>query len=220
MLRNTYWIIAITASIGLVTAIACGSDSKKPDPTPAAQANPALTEVQAALNNFANLKNFRATFAAQNKSASGTISAVAFTYDVVTPDKYQLYTGPTAGITRVVGKETFSYDRAKDEWTLLTDYSGAAYEGYNRLFDAKTMTDISKSLAETATVTKGSTDTVEGKTCQLYVITDNKSGNKTDMCVADNLPLRFIYHTGELNTTAVFSNYNTNIAIDRPKTIN
>lgn len=218
MQTKIYWLLAIAASVALVAAVSCGSSSKKSNATPVAKASPELTEVQTALSNFAALKNFKATFAAQNKAANGTISATAFTYDVVPPDKYQLYTGPTAGITRVVGNETFSYDRPTDKWTLLTDYSGSAYDGYNRLFDPKTMKDISASLGETATVTKGATDTVDGKTCQLYVITDKESGNKTDMCIADSLPLKFVYHTGDLMTTATFSNFNTNVDIDRPKT--
>jgi hypothetical protein len=80
------------------------------------------------------------------------------------------------------------------------------------------MSDLAKSMADTATVAKGASETVEGKTCQLYVITDTATQNKNDMCIADNLPLRFVFRTTDgLTTTAVFSNYNTNIEIERPR---
>jgi len=224
MLKTIFWLSAVLALVSF-TGAACGSGSssdKDKDKTSGkqmtAQEKQALTEVKGALTNFANVKSFKVVLVAQVLQPSGMITSSTFTYDFVPPDRYQLYTGPTAGITRVVGSETFTYDRPSDRWMLLTDYSGPAYQGFNKLFDAKTMAAIAESLGDSATVTKASTDTVEGKICQLYVLTDEPTQNKTDLCIADNLPLRFVYHVGSLTTTAVFSAYNTNIEIERPKT--
>jgi hypothetical protein len=222
MLKAISRMAVIAALLVMGTTVACGSGSSSEDKTASkglpGQDDQALRTVQAALTNFATVKNFKVVMTAQVRQPNGMIGGASFTYDFVQPDRFQLYTGPTAGITRVVGNETFAYDRPTDKWTLLTDYSGSAYDGYNKLFESKRLNDIAKSMGETTTVVKGATETVEGKTCQVYVLTDQPTQNKTDMCIADNLPLRFIYHVGDLTTTAVFSNYNANIEIDRPKT--
>jgi hypothetical protein len=58
---------------------------------------------------------------------------------------------------------------------------------------------------------------VNGKTCQAYVLTVVSTGNTTDVCIADNYPQRVVYHTGKLDTTATFSDFNGNVVVDRPQ---
>jgi hypothetical protein len=79
------------------------------------------------------------------------------------------------------------------------------------------MSDLAKEIGVTATVAKGSTESVNGKTCQQYKLTVTSTGNTTDVCVADKLPLKLVYHTGKLDTTATFSDYNGDIKIDKPQ---
>ena len=85
----------------------------------------------------------------------------------------------------------------------MTDFTPSTETGLN-------------TVRPTATVEKKATDTINGKTCQAYVLTVVATGNTTDVCIADNYPLRLVYHTGKLDTTAVFSDFNGNIVIDRP----
>ena len=146
MLRPIYAMAAIAALLAIGAAIACGSSSSSDEKTAGkgipGQDNQALSAVQAALTNFATVKNFKVVMTAQVRQPNGMIGGASFTYDFVPPDRFQLYTGPTAGITRVVGNETFAYDRPTDKWSVITDYSGSAYDGFNRLFDSKRMTDL------------------------------------------------------------------------------
>ena len=223
MLKRTYWLAATVALISIALTAACGSGSssekdKSAGNTATAQDKQTIAEVKEAFLNLAAAKTFKIAIVAQVRPPTGMITNSIFTYDFVPPDKYQLYTGPTANITRQVGGETFSYDRMRDQWSVLADYSGPSFPGLSRLTDAKRMTEAANAIGTTASVSKGGTDTIEGKTCQLYVLTDGPSQNKTDMCIADKLPLRFVYHSGDLSTTVVFSAFNTDIQIDRPKT--
>src|SRR6266545_5887179 len=103
MLKTIFWLSVLVAFVA-VTGAACGSGSssdKDKDKVSdsgkqmTAQEKQALTEVQAALMNFANVKSFKVAIVAQVLQPSGMITNSTFTYDFVPPDRYQLYTGPT-----------------------------------------------------------------------------------------------------------------------------
>ena len=57
--------------------------------------------------------------------------------------------------------------------------------------------------------TKGGTDTVAGKRCQVYSIPT------TEICLADDLPLRIVITSGTTKTTIVFTSFD-NVDIKAP----
>ncbi len=189
-------------------AAACGGAAAPPPP----KLDPAATEVKAAMVNLANAKSFRAQLAAQTRRPDGSVGSVAFLYEFVPPDRYQLSVGTST--TRVVGGETFA--KSGDTWTIIKDFSGSEYAGVNRIFDAKFLAQLDDNIGKTSTVVKGGTDTSEGKQCQMYTLTDTASGNKMDICTADNYPIRMVTHFGDLSSTALLRDFNANIVIDRP----
>jgi hypothetical protein len=206
------------AGLALLAAACGGSDNSKSTTTPTAKMAPgqdaqAVKDVQAAFQNLSAVKALRAEISAQQVQANGNVAASVFKYDFVPPDRYQL-TSSTGGITRVIGDETFAF--ANNAWTRLADYSGTDYAGFDHFFNPKLMSQLAKEIGGTATVAKGSTDTVNGKSCQMYTLTVISTGNTTEVCIADKYPARLVYHTGKLDTVATFSDINGNVQIDRP----
>ncbi|GEM_PF-4683347 len=198
------------AAWGATLAMACGAPAAPPPQPPV---DPAVTEIKAVMANYAAAKSLRAQISAQVARPDGTTNTLEFVYSFVQPDRYESSSNPNTS-TRVVGNETFS--RSGSTWTLQKEWSGSDYDGMNRLFDQKTMNQWNESIGKTSTVAKGATDAVDGKQCQLYVLTDTPTGKKTDVCVADNYPIRMVYHFGALNTTVLLKDFNTSIAIERP----
>lgn len=196
----------------VLLAVACGGsdggDDKKVTPT-----SQAVTEVRNAFKNLAKVKAVRAEISAQQMAASGQINLTVFKYDFVPPDRYQL-TSATGTISRVINGDLYSF--ANNVWMKLPEYSGSDYEGFDHFFNPKFVDELANEIGTTATVEKKGTETVNGKTCQNYVMTVVATGNTTDVCIADNYPLRVVYHTGKLDTTAIFSDYNGNVVIERP----
>ena len=197
----------------VVLMMACGGSTGGDDGKTAKGEDAAVKEVRTAFANLAKVKAVRAEIAAQQIGANGQIGTTVFKYDFVPPDRYQL-TSATGTISRVVGDELFSF--ANNVWMRLPEYSGADYAGFDHFFNPKLMTQLAEEIGTTATVEKKATETINGKTCQAYVLTVVATGNTTDVCIADSYPLRLVYHTGQLNTTATFSDYNGNVVIDRP----
>ena len=207
--------------IGLLTigalvlfAVACGGseggDDKKSNAKPA---DASVTEVRNAFKNLAKVKAVRGEISAQQLAANGQVNTTVFKYDFVPPDRYQL-TSSTGTISRVVNGDLYSF--ANNVWMKLPEYSGKDYEGFDHFFNPKFMDELANEIGTTATVEKKATDTINGKSCQAYVQTVVSTGNTTDVCIADNYPLRLVYHTGKLDTTAVFSDFNGNIVVDKP----
>jgi hypothetical protein len=196
----------------MLFAIACGGSEGGTDKkvTPTSQA---VTDVRNAFKNLAKVKTVRADITSQQIGANGQIGNSVFKYDFVPPDRYQL-TSSSGSISRVVNGDLYSF--ANNVWTKLPEYSGKDYEGFDHFFNPKFMDELANEIGTTATVEKKATDTINGKTCQAYVLTVVSTGNTTDVCIADNYPLRLVYHTGKLDTTAVFSDFNANIVIDKP----
>ena len=146
-----------------------------------------MTEVRNAFKNLAKVKAVRAEITAQQIGANGQVANSVFKYDFVPPDRYQL-TSSTGGISRVVNGDLYSF--ANNVWTKLPEYSGKDYEGFDHFFNPKFMDGLAEEIGTTATVEKKATDTINGKTCQAYVLTVVSTGNTTDVCIADNYPLR------------------------------
>jgi hypothetical protein len=208
-------IVVLTFGALLLLTGACGGSeggSAKQSNDPPVDA--AVLEVRNAFKNLAKVKAVRAEISAQQRAASGQINLTMFKYDFVPPDRYQL-TSATGTISRVVGDELFAF--ANGTWTRLPEYSGADYAGFDHFFNPKFMDELANEIGKTATVAKKGTEMVNGKSCQAYVMTVVATGNTTDVCIADNYPLRLVYHTGPLDTTAVFSDFNGDVKIDRPQ---
>jgi len=207
-------LISLSAIVLLL--VACGGsnggDDKKSNGKPV---DASVTEVRNAFKNLAKVKAVRADITAQQIGANGQVANSVFKYDFVPPDRYQL-TSSTGTISRVVNGDLYSF--ANNVWMKLPEYSGTDYEGFDHFFNPKFMDELANEIGNSATVEKKATDTINGKTCQAYVLTVVSTGNTTDICLADNYPLRIVYHTGKLDTTAVFSDFNANIVIDRPPT--
>jgi len=189
-----------------------GGDDKKSNAKPV---DASVTEVRNAFKNLAKVKAVRADITAQQIGANGQVANSVFKYDFVPPDRYQL-TSSTGTISRVVNGDLYSF--ANNVWMKLPEYSGSDYEGFDHFFNPKFMDGLAEEIGTSASVEKKATDTINGKSCQAYVLTVVSTGNTTDICIADNYPLRIVYHTGKLDTTAVFSDFNANIVIDRPPT--
>src|SRR5215204_5371826 len=206
--------------IGLMTigalmllVVACGGSQGGDDKKNAKPVDSSVTEVRNAFKNLAKVKAVRAEITAQQIGANGQVANSVFKYDFVPPDRYQL-TSATGTISRVVNGDLYSF--ANNVWMKLPEYSGSDYEGFDHFFNPKFMDELANEIGTTASVEKKATETINGKTCQAYVLTVVSTGNTTDVCIAENYPLRIVYHTGKLDTTAVFSDYNGNFVIDRP----
>lgn len=208
---------ALLTSLVLLTLVAaCGSgQSSEAKNKPPQQDQVAVNEVKSTFINLSNAKSFRALLSAQTLRPDGTQGLSEFLYEFVLPDKYQLAVPGSATATRVVGSETFS-KAANGTWSLIPEYSGSDYAGYNKLFDQKTVAALMEEVGKTATVTKGAMDSIEGKQCQVYTVTDTPTQKTTDICIADRLPVRIIYNFGQLKTTVVFRDFGASIDLSRP----
>lgn len=203
----------LTIGALMLLAVACGGSQGGDDKKNVKPTDAAVTEVRNAFKNLAKVKAVRAEISAQQIGANGQIGLTVFKYDFVPPDRYQL-TSSTGGISRVINGDLYTF--GNNVWMKLPEYSGKDYEGFDHFFNPKFMDGLAEEIGTTATVEKKATDTINGKTCQAYVLTVVSTGNTTDVCIADNYPLRLVYHTGKLDTTAVFSDFNGNVVVDKP----
>jgi hypothetical protein len=214
--RNAFLVVMLGMVLAFVAA--CGSGQSSEDKNRSGQSQQdqaAIQEVKSAYANFANLKSLRAQMSAQTQRPDGTIGATDFIYEIVPPDRYQLFVVGSPTSTLVIGNETFT-KAANGTWSKIPEYSGTDYTGFNKLFNPQTISAFADQLGKTATVTKGGMDSSEGKQCQMYTITDNTTKNPTEVCIADRLPIRTVYNTGNLKTTVLLRDYNTPIDLSRP----
>ena len=151
------------------------------------------------LKNLASAKSWKASVQdSSDPSSSGTLEYQA-------PDKFHV-TFPDYEIISL-GSDT--YIKQGDSW-LKVPSTGAS----GPLFDTNSFQDTIDA-AQTASVTKGGTDTVNGTKCQLYNYTDTASNDKVQVCVADDLPLRVVQNDGESTSTTTFD-FKTAINIKAP----
>jgi outer membrane lipoprotein-sorting protein len=200
----------------LFVAIGCGGGSKDKSSggtkqTPAsgvestaqpAQTRPAGaaasdTELAAFISAFTKVKSFKATMTIEAGPGQPKQEG---TMEVILPDKYYLkFTGAAASDSfEIISIGNDLYTKFGPSWTKQ---SGG---GIGRIFDPKQISDLA---AASKNYTKGGTDTVNGKKCQLY--TQSEGGSTTELCIADNLPLRVVTSGsgGSGKTTLLFSDY-------------
>jgi hypothetical protein len=211
-----------TSILGLALAACGGSSSSKSTPvstsstpapataiatfgTSAAQTTETKTvgsssgaegELTSVYQNILKLKSFRATI------STGGTSAVTGTMEEVLPDKFHL---TLPGGIEVINIGNDSYSKSGATWTKSTSTAGP-----RSTLAAADITNQIKAL-QTAGVAKGGTDSVNGKTCQIYTSGD------TEYCIDSNkLPLRIVTGTGTSKATIIFTDFNTNIDIKAP----
>jgi hypothetical protein len=151
---------------------ASGSATQAPSSSSGGGSNVSTDELKALVANFVKVKSFRMVLQDGSGNQQGTIEYVA-------PDKYHINVSGLEVIT--IGKD--NYLKQGGTWTKLPSSQSAT-----PLFDASTIKQELDSLDVTK-YTKGGTDTVNGTKCQLYTVTES-DGTKTELCVANGLPLR------------------------------
>lgn len=115
--------------------------------------------------------------------------------------------GPLAGLEFItIGGD--SYTKVAGKWTKGASSSGS-------LFNPQDIADGLKEGIATTPVTKGGTETVNGKRCQVYTAKDT-DGTTTSFCVADNLPHRMTLTATNGSFTILLSDFNSNITIRPP----
>ncbi len=200
--------------VALVIAVGCGgSDNKDKSSSnnqdqPAAQSTAAQsgsggnTDLSGFVDAFTKVKSFKAVItvdpAAGQQKQEGTM-------EVVLPDKYHLSFTSTGGAGSAVASGNFEIiSIGSDLYTKLgNNWMKQSGGGIGRIFDPKQISDLASASKN---YTKGGTDTVNGKKCQVY--TQTEGSTSTELCIADNLPLRVVTSgSGSAKTTLVFSDY-------------
>lgn len=216
MLRKTPLFVLIAISALLLAA--CGGGKKeaaaptaRADGGGAAQATATAPsaatgdDIKKLYENFAKVKSFRATMKVE---AGGQTQEGSM--EVVLPDKMHLKMTVAGQQVEMIMIGTDTYTKVGGSWTKMTvpGMDAAALD----------IDDLSKDFQEASTSSaaqKGGTDTVNGKRCQIYTITET-DGGKTELCIADGLPLRVVIQSSDSKVTMTFSDFNANIEIKAP----
>ncbi len=212
MLRTRLTTLIVIAL--LVVIVACGGKSEKdrknvllPDAGSAHNRSQteAASELQKVVDAYTKVKTFRATLEVEGPGFPKQRGNL----EVVMPDKFHAKYPPVADQpgTEVILIGSDTYFKTGDAWTKQAAPQGAT------VLNASGVQSTVQSLVE-AGASKGPTDTVEGKKCQSYSAS-GQSG-KQEICIADNLPLRYSLETGDIKTTLTFSDYNKDIEIKAP----
>jgi hypothetical protein len=213
------YLVAFLGAAILVPALACGggddddaqASGSQPTQAPATQASgtqptqrPQGTATSAAsgsgneLSNFGRnvrqLKSYKASFVMES---GGTRQEG--TMEIIVPDKLRM---TIAGVEYVViGSDT--YVKAGPTWIKAPGGGGGLG------FSPTLFTGLAASLATAAEtgqgVTKGGTDTVNGTRCQLY--TASAQGTNTEVCIANDLPLRIVSTQAGFKYTIILSDF-------------
>jgi hypothetical protein len=166
----------------------------------------AAGELQSVAENFAKVKSFRARMTSDRTGAGP--SQVEEEY--VAPDRLHVsLSGGGAGLTEAIKIGTDTYTKTGSTWTK-------APVAIPNSFDLKSTADNAVQGLERSTVTKGGTDTVDGKRCQLYHVTRAGESTGVDVCVYNGLPLQIVAQTSNGKVTIVYTDYNSNIDINPP----
>lgn len=228
-MKSSRKLLALAAAPLILALVACGGGDKKTD-TPSSTSSggnqPAATTPSSSsgssssgssnansgggsvsgdaiadvITNFAKAKSWKAEI----KDESDPDASGKFEY--VAPNKYHLASSEFEII--IIGSD--SYLKMGGDWVK----SPSGVDSGN-LFNPDDLKD-SIDAAKSAKVTKGGKDKVNGKDCQLYTYTDADTGGDTEMCVADNLPLRITDKSGDSESTITFSDFNSNFDIKAP----
>lgn len=162
-------------------------------------------DIKKLYENFAKVKSFRATMKVE---AGGQTQEGSM--EVVLPDKMHVKMTVAGQQVEMIMIGADTYTKFGDNWMKMT------LPGMEET--AIDVDDLSKDFQEASTSSaaqKGGTDTVNGKRCQVYTITE-PSGDKTELCMADGLPLRVVIQSSDSKVTMTFSDFNANIEIKAP----
>ncbi len=162
-------------------------------------------DLGAVLDNFAKIRTFRAQMTVEQTGQPNQQG----TLEVVQPDKLHLTISgivagtPTPGIEIIsIGQD--SYVKVGPNWQKQPG------GGAGTIFDPSSIAGF-----DPASAARGGTDSVNGRKCQLYTF-KNTDGDPTEMCVANNLPLRIMTTSANGKITVIFSDYNTPFEIKPP----
>lgn len=227
-----HWFLGACAALMIAVLTACGGSDNKSGiiggnngsssssgSTPAAGGTSVPTsanvtpatgpagDVQNALGNLVKAKSFKGTINVEGGQFKGN-----GTIEVVTPDKFHLMFNGGGGVgnLELISVGTTTYSKTGNTWTK--NNGGAGTIGIDPTSLTKQVTDISK----TAPTVKGGTDNVNGKSCRIYTMNDAQSKSKTDICIANDLPVKLTIAGGGSTVTLTFSDFNSNIDIKAP----
>ena len=173
-------------------------------------------ELRGALENFARQKSFRAKLSA-DAGATGKLEAQL---EYAEPDRLHVTLTkapiPFNGIEAIAVDQEL-YLKTAGRWSKQGTGTGIANGLGGLTFEPSTVTSGFEMLDPTTTITRGNTETVNGKRCQNYVIKDSTQPDSTvNVCIADNLPQKLTIVSTEANATVTFSDFNANINIQKP----
>jgi hypothetical protein len=153
----------------------------------------------ALIENFAKAKSWKAQIHDESDPSSDA------TFEYVAPNKYHIKSADVEAI--VIGGDT--YAKMGPTWTKIS--SGGDTGPF---FDPEDLKD-SIDEAKGAKVTKGGKDKVNGKDCQIYNIQET-DGTTSEVCAANNLPVRIVEDDGESKSTITFTDFNVDFDIKAP----
>jgi hypothetical protein len=201
--------------IGAATILifACGGSSK-PAPTPTAvtttQASATSTATSAretpgspgaAALTLLALKSFQATITITTPNQPQQFGIL----EASLPDRYHI----TIGQVEVINIGDDTYLRSGGDWVKQQSAAGA--RSLNGQAIAAAVSNAAKQL-QSQTLTKGSTDTISSKTCQLYL------AGPDQFCIGpDTLPFRIVsVQPDGSRSTIVFTSFNGTVDIKAP----
>jgi hypothetical protein len=156
------------------------------------------SELTAAADALSKVKSFRAKITIEAPNLPKQDGSL----EVILPDKYHV----TITGVEIIAIGNDNYLKIGTTWIKQTGASASPF----KLSD---VTSGITALAGTTGLTKGGTDTVDGKRCQIY----SQTSAGTEYCIgSDNLILRIVQQAGGSKTTIVFTDYNANFEIKAP----
>jgi hypothetical protein len=159
---------------------------------------------------WAAARSFRITITSADPSSSGTML-----WEVVRPDRSHVKLtmgGQTAIESIQIGQDQYNFFNGK--WTKQTAPGNIPT---NLLSDPQEIINgFNDSLASGDSVTRGNLVTIEGKSCQQWILTSADPASSGTMCVgvSDYLPVEFRSADGKY--VMRFSDWNAPITINPP----
>ena len=161
--------------------------------------------VNDALANLQKQKSFKGKLTVDGGQFKGDGSLEA-----VLPDKFHVtFGGGALGNIELISIGNTTYTKTGGSWTKSTGSSGIG-------IDPASLTKQVQDVSKTAKISKGGTDKVNNKNCQIYTLDDAQTKSMTEVCIADNLPQRFVASGAGSKVTVTFSDFNSNIDIKAP----
>jgi len=197
---------APTPTPALTTAAPTGT----PGPSPSSGSAVGEEDVRKMAEAWAAARSFRITITSADPSSSGTML-----WEVVRPDRSHVKLtmgGQTAIESIQIGQDQYNFFNGK--WTKQTAPGNIPT---NLLSDPQEIINgFNDSLASGDSVTRGNLVTIEGKSCQQWILTSADPASSGTMCVgvSDYLPVEFRSADGKY--VMRFSDWNAPIAINPP----